>query len=178
MRKAKQDVTVTEALTTDTIRPIEIKRSEMAKNQSQVFTNGENGIVLKFRDKDGTNKIPPPTHVRVLKEGGESYRLLLYYLPGEAPSVTRSDGRAINTAMYDGNTFIIQTGTDEVSGKMRGKQYKNLVCSGWCYQNGLTADDDQRYEQVSCLTVHMGDWDSKPIDLKTLGLTREQLLRD
>lgn len=178
MRKAKTDVTVVETMSKDTIRPIVMKTSDMAKHRAQLYTNGKDGITLKFRDKEGTNKVPPPTHVKVVKEGGEDYKLLLYYLPGEAPSVTNREGRMINTSMYDGNTLIVQTGIDEASGKMRGKQYKNLVCSGWCYQNGINLDDDQRYEQVTCLTVHVGDWDSKPIDLKTLGLTREQLLRD
>lgn len=178
MRKAKLDTATVEAMSDDTIRPIDMKVSDIAKNRAQLFSNGKDGILLKFRDGNGTNKIPVPAHVRVIKEGGEDYKLLLYYLPGEAPSVVNKDGRVINTSLYDGNTLIVQTGIDEASGKMRGRQYKSLVCTGWCYQNGLNPDDDQRYEQVSCLTVHVGDWDSKPIDLKTLGLTREQLLRD
>jgi len=166
-----------EAMSEDTIRPIDLKISDIARNRAHVVTNGKDGVTLKFHDGSGKNKIPTPTHIRVIREGGDNYRLLLFYLPGEAPSVPHKDGRMINTSMYDGNTLIVQTGIDEASGKMRGKQYKNLVCTGWCYQNGLTPDDDQRYEQITCLTVNVADWDSKPIDLKTLGLTREQLLR-
>jgi len=176
MRKPKLDTKVAESMSDDVIRPIDIKISDIARNRAQVFTNGQDGVTIKFHDADKKVKIPPPSHVRVIRENSESYRLLLLYLPGEAPGIPHRDGRMINTSLYDGNTLIIQTGIDEATKKPRGRQYKNLVSTGWCYQNGLTQDDDQRYEQITCLTISAADWDFKPIDLKTLGLTKEQLL--
>lgn len=177
MRKPKLDTATVEAMSDDTIRPIVLKVSDLNKNRAYIATNGKDGVVLKFHDANGKSKIAAPTHVKVIREGGDSYRLLLCYLPGEAPSISRGDGRVINTSVYDGNTLIIQTGIDEATGKMRGRQYKNLVCTGWCYQNALTPGDDQRYEQITCLTVSAIDWDFVPLDLKTLGLTKEQLSR-
>ena len=177
MRKLKTEGSTTLSIETtsmDSISPIIIRPTELMLNQARLLKAGVDGVSFKFRDSSGNSKVPPPAAIKVFKEGGATnYRLSLYYLPGEAP---RASGRdMVNTSIYDGNSLIIQTGTDERSGKAIGKVYKNLVCTGWCYANGLNTDDDQRYEQVSCITAVVNDWDQKSLDLKTLGLTQEQL---
>ena len=124
MKKIKQ---VVEPVADDRIAPLSVTPSELAHNRAFVVTHGENGVQFRFHDAGGISRVPLPRHARITREGGDQYKVQLLYLPGDAPAIASGkDSRVINTSAYDGQTFIIQTGTDPVTGKMKGKQYKKL----------------------------------------------------
>lgn len=171
MRRDKAIIPPVAEKVKDGIFPINFVRTDIQRNNVQILVNGENGVQFKFRSQTGVNKISAPHSVHIYREGAEGFRLVFFYLPGEAPRHSNKENGLINTSLFDRNDFIVQTGTDPATGKAKGQLYSNLICSGWAYKTGLRPADEQRYEQIVCITQTSTDWDNKPINLDTLGDT-------
>ena len=149
----------------DNLNPIVNKQPVWVSNQVSWYEPNSD-TVIKLRDSSGAiSKAPIPDKVQVQKEGQGGYIVRLFYRPGRAP---RSNGRKdelINTGMYDGLTLVVQTGTEEGTGRPVGKMFKTLTCNGWSRKE----IDDERYEQITCTTALPTDWEKTEFNLKSLG---------
>lgn len=150
----------------DEVKPIVNKQPVWVSNQ-MAWYEPKDGTTIKLRDSNGgISKAPLPDLVQVQKEGQGGYIVRLFYKPGRAP---RSHGKdeMINTGIFDGLTLVVQTGTEEGTGRPTGKMFKTLTCNGWSWKT----IEEERYEQVTCTTALPTDWEKTVFNLKSLGPT-------
>ena len=140
---------------------IKLPTVEILKMKNQlIFPTGN--ISFKFRT-ERSGSVPLPVAVKIIQQGGESFRLDFFYKTNGAP---RTGHGGINMEIFDRSSFIIQTGVDERTGKPIGKAFSKLVCIASLHNTipGI----EERLEQLTCLTEDVVDWDSKQVTASTM----------
>lgn len=149
----------------DDLRSTPIDNFQIKRVKQTTFTHGEDNVTFKLLDSSSKATLELPVKVRIIEENKELFKLCFLYMPGKAP---RSGDNHVNTAIFEKQTFVLVTGTDEKTGKVLGKKFSDLACIGFSYYTVF--GEEQRYEQVTCLSSEPRDWENLKMNIKTLGI--------
>ena len=154
-------------LVDDELRAIALVPARIKRDRVSLYTAGENSISFKLLDSSNKATLPLPLKVRITEENDKLFKIAFLYLPNEAPR----SGTHVNIEAFAKQTFILITGTDADSGKSIGKIFQNMSSLGFSYL--ILPGDEQRYEQIVCVSEEPRSWDNLKFNLKKIGLAME-----